>query len=254
MEIPVAIFIESEPDTYNTTKSPPTEKFGCESLQLSFEVWNSFRQNDEKLTNQPTNFNWMLRADPSMDALGEPLEQLANRYRKDFDNVLRRGNQLGIHFHPYNWDNERHSWVAELEDKRWVAEMMRQALARFKAVFDFKPEIICFSDNAYISNWTLNLLEELDIKIDVSLHRFSPAVFIDLPVNGSGKISAAYLNLPEYPYRPDPEDFTRVGKISQRNIILIPTSVRQPSFGNSGCHFRKWLQFGKAVYCAGYGL
>jgi hypothetical protein len=224
MEIPVSIHIDSEPDTYSTTNNPQTENFGSESLRLCFEVWNTFRQNQENQTNRPVHFNWLFRIDPGMDALGEPLEQVVKRSRKYFDNLLSQGDQFGLHFHPYFWNAEKFSWVAELDNKEWLSKEIRRAVARFKKVFGFSPESIRLSDNACISNWTLNLLEELGIKVDISLHRYNPAVFIKMPINGSVN-SDTFLNLPDYPYQPDPEDFTKVGEAHRRNIVLIPTSV-----------------------------
>ena len=71
---------------------------------------------------------------------------VADRYRREFDELVANGDELGLHLHPWQWDRERSAWLQNFADQSWVSHCVVTAFAAFEQAFGSSCRAFRFGD------------------------------------------------------------------------------------------------------------
>lgn len=85
---------------------------------------------------------------------------VADRYRREFDELVANGDELGLHLHPWQWDRERSAWLQNFADQSWVSHCVVTAFAAFEQAFGSSCRAFRFGDG-WMNDDTMSLLRSL---------------------------------------------------------------------------------------------
>lgn len=221
--IPVLICIDVEPDAREVC---PRSRADWKGFERTFRLFDAYRPRAERATGAPARFNWFLRMDPQVAAVYGSPAWAAERYDAEFGALCAAGDELGLHPHPWRWDEGRGRWVADFGDQTWVGHCVRLSFATFGAAFGRRCAAFRFGDG-WMNAETWRLVAGLGADFDLTLE---PGRRHSLAVPRGEHFTGAfpdYARVPREPYRPSEADF-RVRGGGRLWAIPISTALVPP--------------------------
>jgi peptidoglycan/xylan/chitin deacetylase (PgdA/CDA1 family) len=218
--IPVLICIDAEPDARDVCLRGRVDWHGFEQ---TCGLFSEYRPQAERATGGPARFNWFLRMDPQIAAAYGSPGWAASHYAAEFSRLFAAGDELGLHTHPWRWDEGLNRWVADFGDQAWVSHCVRVSFDTFEAAFGRRCVSFRFGDR-WTNEETLQLVEELGAEFDLTMEPGRPATAPALPAGDlfTGAFPD-YTRVPREPYRPSPSDFTVDGGTG--GLWVVPQST-----------------------------
>jgi hypothetical protein len=216
--VPVILCIDVEPDPRLVSRGTQEPWAGYEQTQRYLE---GIRSRLEARTGSPVRYAWFLRMDPQIaESYGDPA-WAADRYRKHLENVLRLGDEVGLHPHPYRWLHQESTWLHDFANQSWVEHCLRSSMEAF-AVSLGRPCLLMRFGDRWLNTDTVNIAERLGIRLDLTIEPGMPALPSPMPGELASGPLPDYRRVPRTPYPPSRTDFRRPARGYARTIRMIP--------------------------------
>jgi hypothetical protein len=216
--VPVMLCIDVEPDPRLVSRGKQEPWAGYEHTQRYLD---ELRVRLEARTGLPARYAWFLRMDPQIaESYGDPA-WVVDRYRTHLENVLRLGDELGLHLHPYRWLDKEGTWLQDFANQNWVEHCLRSAMEAFAASLGQPCLSMRFGDR-WLNTDTVNLAEKLGIRFDLTIEPGMRALPSPIPGELASGMLPDYRRVPRTPYAPSRGDFRRSARGHERTIRMIP--------------------------------
>ncbi|QIF04029.1 hypothetical protein [Roseimicrobium sp. ORNL1] len=215
--VPVIIGVDVEPDArvvdLNNPSWDSTPKFFKKAEELRKLL-------SATADGAPVKFTWFPRADPQVEKANGSATWALEHFRKDWDRVLSAGDEIGLHMHPWRWDERTGDWCQDHADEAWVLHCVRSSIAAYRAVFGTTPASYRGGDR-YLSNAVMRLLEEEGVRLDLTLERMPEVPRLLASERGTGLIPDG-TSIPLRAYRPSPHDFRLPDPTKTTGLGMLP--------------------------------
>jgi len=215
--IPILLCIDVEPDPRLVDPNSQDDWVGFE---CAVELVDVLRPQLERATGRPARMSWFLRMDPQITHVYGSAGWAADRYRPQFDALIARGDEMGIHLHPWQWDRERAVWLQDFADQSWVTHCVESAFAAFEVAFGTTCRAFRFGDR-WMNDESMALIERLGATSDSTIE--PGRVGTETPDEYRGTFPD-YSSVPRHPYRPSRQDFRSPGPRPLLDLFVIPVN------------------------------
>jgi hypothetical protein len=217
--IPILICIDVEP---NERKVDPLVAADWTGFEKSCEFFNELRPRLEVATGSPVHFSWFLRMDPQVaQTYGSP-HWVVNRYPRLIEELAAAGDEIGLHSHANKWDESLQNWFADYGNQEWIDHCLHSSFEAFQTSLDRECKSFRFGDH-WMNNQTIDLLENLGVRFDLTAEFGAPAT--QMPGEIFTGAYPDYTRIPQVPYHPRKDDFTKRGFWQKRDLWIIPISA-----------------------------
>lgn len=241
--VPVTLCIDVEPDKPFNHRSNPVPWKG---YQRAVDLFSAFRPELETLTAAPVHLSWFYRMDPQIEEIhGDPGWVIAN-YPDQLATLSSANDELGLHVHPFRWNNDADTWIQDYGNQSWVEHSVRMAFENFSRELNRACVSFRFGDR-WMNNRTFRLLESLGVRYDMTLEP------------GSRKMSSYHGSIPHTGFIPDqrkvPQEIYHPAKSNYQKSdasrtdgpFVIPVSTA-PIHLASGTVYRKPAAYKRLYY------
>ena len=216
--LPVLLCIDVEPDPRLVDRHLRVDWPGFESAVRMVE---QLRPAMAAATGRRARLTWFLRMDPQIGDVYGDAGWVAERYRGSFDALLAEGDELGIHLHPWQWDQDAATWFQNFADQSWVTHCVETAFAKFEEAFGAPCRAFRFGDR-WMNDETMALICRLGATSDSTIE---PGHFgTETPDHYVGTFPD-YRDMPSFPYRPSRQDFRSATPAPLLNVLVIPVQT-----------------------------
>jgi hypothetical protein len=220
-KLPIVICIDVEPDERAIDPRVAAEWFGFEK---TFEFFERLRLQLEDVTGTAAHFSWFVRMDPQIaQAYGSPAWSIAH-YGRLFYRLSSSGDEIGLHIHPWRWDDAFGNWISDMGNQEWVNSCVRMGFEAFEQSLKRPCRSFRFGDH-WMNNATLDLLERLGARYDLTAEPGRKKLLTTEPCTG---FPPDYTLIPPRPYRPAQANFTECSDSTARKLWIIPLSTFDP--------------------------
>jgi hypothetical protein len=220
-KIPIVICIDVEPDLRAIDPNVAADWIGFEK---TFEFFGALRPRLEAVTGSAAHFSWFVRMDPQIAHTYRDPAWPIGRYRRIFDHVAARGDEIGLHTHSWRWDEGFAGWISDMGNQEWVDYCIRMSFAAFEQALNRPCQSFRFGDH-WMNNATLELVERLGACFDLTAEPGQMSLFITEPYTGS---PPDYSLVPREPYRPSKLNFAECSDSRSRGLWEVPLSTCDP--------------------------
>jgi hypothetical protein len=218
--IPLVVSVDVEPDGLFIDRHDRLPWLGFEA---AFERAEGLRRAAAGNTGRPVHFSWKLRMDHQVETTYGSAAWPAQHYEAAFERLLRAGDDVGIHVHPFRLIPGTDDWIADFSDPAWIAECIESSVAAFHSAFGADPRTASMGHNWHSSE-ALDLFYRLGIRFDLSLeHGTIKPPFYD----GIGAFTGerpTFEAVPDYPYHPAEGDFCIPDPARHESVWILPLS------------------------------
>jgi len=216
--LPVLLCIDVEPEGRAIDPETPVDWDGFEQV---YEYLAGLRPRFAAATGHPVHFSWFLRMDPQIERVYGSAAWVARRYPEILRELAAAGDELGLHCHPWRWDDGHRWWLSDFGDQRWVDHCVQTSFRAFRETFERPCRSFRFGDR-WMNAETLALVERLGARFDLTVEPGQKEVTIPEPF--SGKLTD-YTLAPRLPYRPARRDFQKPGRPSTHALWEVPLTT-----------------------------
>jgi hypothetical protein len=224
MKIPVIMCIDVEPDDREIDVFELAEWTG---FVESYHFFSQLRPELERTTGSPARLNWFLRMDPQIEHVYNSSAWVVERYAKIFRELESAGDELGLHTHPWRWDERSRRWVADHGNQEWVDHCVRISFEAFHRALGRPCRSFRFGDH-WMNNETMRLLEELGAQFDLTIEPGCKAP----RRRNRRELVTGYLpdcsGIKNQFYRPSKSNFKEPALVDWPAIQIIPLSTAKP--------------------------
>ena len=219
-KLPTLICIDVEPDARAPELGRQPDWGGFEQIA---EQLQTIRPHIEDAIGSPVHFSWFLRMDPQIALLHGAPGWVVGRYRSLLSELELAGDEIGLHIHPWRWDAQTETWVADFANLEWGREAVRCGFDAFREQFGRSCRAIRFGDR-WLTGGIVALASKMGARFDLTPE---PGVKPEPPPEAHNGLMPDYTPTPIVPYRPafvDPVKRGR-GRIRQRPWMIPLTTV-----------------------------
>lgn len=191
-------------------------------------------------------FVWLIRADHQIEILHGESAWGLREYQQQINRFVERGDDIGIHVHPYKYLESEKRWVQDFSDEEWMKSCISKAFESFETVTGKQPQSMSIGPNS-TSIDVINHSRELGIRYDFTISHNGKKKFNQRPGEIRGEMQW-YKNLPPYPYVPSMTDLSKEDR-TRDDYYLIPVHYFMMKHGtlNIKGTLNKYL-YGKTEY------
>jgi hypothetical protein len=215
-EIPVVVRIDVEPDLRVFDPGHPPAWLGFERF---VERLADLRERLSEISGTRAAFTWCIRMDPQIAQTWGSAGWAADAYGPVLQELVDRGDELGLHTHTWRWGADSNEWYADFEDEAWAAHCVELGLGAFERKFGRACEVHSGGDH-FLTGAMLARLEASGVRGDLTVapglrgHR--------LPGESSRGVCVEYRGVPTVPYRSSPSSFPRPDPARAAGPLLVP--------------------------------
>ncbi|HER19653.1 MAG TPA: hypothetical protein ENO14_01250, partial [Chromatiales bacterium] len=170
MTVPLVFCIDLEPDDRLGEIGPSREWRGFDATFATLSAW---RLAFEESTGRTARFSWFVRLDPQIARLYGSAAWPLERYSMYFDEVLDRGDVVGLHTHAFRWLEGERKWVTDHGDQGWIEKCLEISFETYRKHLGSKCETFRFGDR-FTNTATINTLERLGVRVDLTPEPLHP--------------------------------------------------------------------------------
>lgn len=221
--IPIVFCIDCESDAREISAGTQPDWLGLEELVPTMREW---RKVFAAASGRPVRFVWTVRADPGIEHVYGHAAWAFDHYRDVWTMLADEGDEIGLHVHPWRWDEPSGRWVADYADDRWTAECIRIAHSAATKVHSLPIRSFRYGDRI-MSNTVMRTLADLGIAYDLTLEPGQPQCrAMKHGEHSVGRIPDQR-GLRRKPYRPSRLNFRRRGWLTRSNLWFVPITTGQ---------------------------
>lgn len=217
-KIPILVAIDSEPNRRLVDPKTPEDWTGFEK---TYEFFTELRPRLRAATCAPVHFSWFLRMDPQIVHVYGSADWVAKRYAQEIEQLELAGDDIGLHAHPWRWDEVSNNWIADFGSQEWINHCVELSFQTFQDTFGRQCQTFSFGDH-WMNEDTSNLLETLGTRFDFTPQPGLRRVHLEDPHTGT---FPDFRHLPRHAYRPSKTNFTTPAIIEPRDLWVIPLST-----------------------------
>jgi hypothetical protein len=201
--IPVVVCFDIEPDERRVARTGAARWRGFDRM---LEILPDLRRRMSELTGRPVAFSHFLRMDPQIEeTFGSPT-WIAQEYGDALTELQEEGDELGLHTHPWRWDDAHAEWMAEYDDDAWFERCLATGLTAYEAAFGRRCSAHRSGDRV-LTGEMLSQLEDGGVRVDLTIEPgMPPAEFVVEGERVHGHLPD-YRDTPPGPYRSSPARF-----------------------------------------------
>jgi hypothetical protein len=219
--IPVIICIDVEPDEREIKRGIAKD---WEGFEETFKYFSNLRPHLEEATGAPVRFSWFFRMDPQVEHTYGLSWWVAKRYREVIKQLELAGDEIGLHTHAFRWHSGLNRWITDNGDQKWINHCIHTSFEAYRTAFGRPCLSFRFGDH-WMNNETVNLLESLGVKFEMTVEPGRRASLGLIPKEVYTGSLPDYLTAPSWPYRPSRQDFRKHSHTQERGLWLIPLST-----------------------------
>jgi hypothetical protein len=212
---PIAFSIDIEPDS--RAGSDPVPWRGFE--RVSRELVPPLRRPLSQLTGEPVAISWGIRMDEQIARTWGSVTWAAEEYREDLDALTDQGDQIGLHVHPWRWDEEMGEWIVDHRPD-WAARCVTYGLDAYEAAFGRPAKTFRTGDGA-MSGAMLEALTARGVSVDTTLEYGGTQWRPSAGETVYGEPFDSW-RVPAGPYRSSPSTFPAPDPSSDADPLLMP--------------------------------
>jgi hypothetical protein len=216
--LPVVVCIDVEPDAPLPDRNARVPWDGFDQTIDLLEAMRS-RLTDAGRT---AHYSWFVRADPQIGEIYGSAGWAFEHYRAHVDDVRSRGDEIGLHVHPYRWDSGTGGWLEDFADAEWVHHCVRTAFRTYRAALGSDCAVFRMGSR-WLDDDTVALLDELGVTVDLSVEPGEPSIPVDRQLVPATAPLPDYRSAPESAFRPSTADYLRPASDgSARALWMLP--------------------------------
>lgn len=200
--VPVVIGVDVEPDARVVDLADPSWR----STALFFDQMPGLRrQFAEASGGSSLRVTWFPRADPQVAKANGSAAWALHHFGKDWKAVREAGDEIGLHMHPWRWDEHKASWCQDHADESWVLSCLDVALDAYRHVFGSVPAAYRGGDR-FLSNALAATLLDRGVEVDLTLERLPATARLVAHEDGTGSLPDG-TGIPLHAYHASGHDF-----------------------------------------------
>jgi hypothetical protein len=223
--VPVFLCVDLEPDERQVQVAGAKSLRGVEAV---FEHLGRLRPRLAEASGEGVRFLWFLRCDPQMDVVYGSPDYLLSQYAETFERLLAGGDGIGLHVHPWRWDESSASWIADYGNPDWIEHCVQMAFEAYRAHFGVSCELNRFGDH-WLSTEVIPLLERFGVRFDLTVEPGARGTRAIAPGETTTGSIPDYTRAPQEPYRPSRDDFVVPDPEAGPGLWIVPLSSADPS-------------------------
>lgn len=178
--IPVVVGFDIEPDRRVVDLTDPTWRF----TPVCLERWELLRA-DLRPVAIPT--TWFMRADPQVEKANGAADFALRHFAAEWARVQSLGDELGLHMHPWRWNDTLQHWSQDHGDEQWILYCLRMALNAFSGAFGAPPRSYRGGDR-FLTPAVAEALMQAGVEVDLTLERMPGVERLAMDEHGTGTI------------------------------------------------------------------
>lgn len=237
--IPIMFGFDFEPDGREVDRENPTWD-GGEAL---LEQAEDFRDRLAKASGQETvPLSWFLRADPQVELAHGSASWAFDQFSAQWHSLISQGDELGIHMHPWRWDEEADRWRQDHADEEWLLHCLDVAIDAYCDFMGRGPTSYRGGDR-FFNAVVMRHLEKRGIKADFSLERMKGGERLVNFELGAGAIPD-HSQISSAAFWPSENDYRKAGPPRESGFGLLPLTSYP---GGTLCPWMKPEDFANAL-------
>lgn len=217
--LPVILGVDVEPDARVVDRRNPS----WDATVALFPRLADLRRRINAMSPNPLRVTWFPRADPQVEVSNGSADWALRRFQPDWRTVTLEGDEIGLHMHPWRWDEAAGGWCQDHADEDWVLQCARSSIDAYRAVFGETPAAYRGGDR-YLSNGMVRLLEEEGVQLDLTLERMPGVERLVGSERGTGSIPDG-TDIPLCAYRPSAADFRVADPARTSGPVMLPLTA-----------------------------
>ena len=222
--VPAVLRIDVEPDDFQLRG------------QGSVDSWSGFHHCVKLVEhlrtvfgNRHTAFNptWLFRMDPEIERIFGRGDFITRSFQKTVRRLEANGDVMGIHVHPYRWDDDAGLVYSEHCDENWIAHCILSSANAFEESLRQPAQRISLG-GYFWSNAVLDVEESVGLKVDLTpepglTSRGSDPSFGAYATNPS----PSFVECPRQPYRPQRSHMFAIAgpRDHVRSVMVVPLTA-----------------------------
>lgn len=219
--IPVVIGIDVEPDARVVDRGNPS----WDATAVLFRKMDELRDRFASVCGQPLQLTWFPRADAQVEIANGNAGWALEHFAAEWNAAQRRGDEIGLHVHPWRWDQAADTWFQDHADEDWVAACILTALGAYRQAFGRTPAAYRGGDR-YLSNGVVGLLQAEGVRLDLTLERMPGVARLAEAERGTGSIPDG-MHVPQRAYWPSSSDFRAPDPDRTSGIAMLPLTAHE---------------------------
>ena len=218
--IPVVIGIDVEPDKRTVDLADPSWR----GAVRTFERLPEFRQMLQECSREKlVPLTWFPRADPQVEIANGDAAWALKKIADDWERARDAGDEIGLHMHPWRWDETNSRWCQDHGDENWVIHCLHSAINTYRQCFGVPPTSYRGGDR-FLNNLVVKTLEEEGVKVDLTLERMPSVERLAPSEHGTGMIPDG-TSLLGHAYRASEKDFIQPAKEGSGGLGMLPLTA-----------------------------
>jgi hypothetical protein len=162
-------------------------------------------------TGRPARFAWFLRMDPQVEECYGSAGHVARVHADVIAAAQEAGDEIGLHPHPWRFDEARGAWVHDAADPAWVTRVVDTSFRAYREAFGRDCASVRFGSR-WLDGATWSRLEGLGVRHDLTVEPgFSGTIGIPEDEVALGAWPDGR-DAPNVPYRTDAARFPRASR------------------------------------------
>jgi hypothetical protein len=223
--VPVFLCVDLEPDERQVQISGAKSLRGVDAV---FGHLERLRPRLAEASGEQVRFLWFVRCDPQIDVVYGSPDYLLSRCAETFEGLLAGGDGIGLHVHPWRWDESKVSWVADYGNPAWIEHCVHTAFEAYRAHFGASCQLHRFGDR-WLNTDVIPLLEQLGVRFDFTVEPGARPTHALAPGETTTGSIPDYTGAPQKPYRPSRDDFGVPDPEAGPGLWIVPLSAADPS-------------------------
>lgn len=228
--LPLVFAVDLEPDKREVDRQNPSWHGSAEFFRRLPEL----RQRISVLAGNggPFVLTWLTRADPQIEICNGHAAYAFRRFAGEFCTAIAAGDEIGLHVHPWRWNESKERWMQEHGNDAWIDHCIQVACETYREHFGKAP-VSYSSGDRFLSNAVVRKLNEMGVKLDLTLELLPGAERLVIHELDSGSIPDTS-RVPNRVYRPSVEDYRQPDPARRDGVILMPQTA------SAGGHLCAW--------------
>ncbi|MEP9390384.1 hypothetical protein [Mesorhizobium sp. KR9-304] len=217
--IPVVLGVDVEPNARAVDLRDPS----WDATTAFFSKTVDLRNRVRTISGAPLHITWFPRADPQVEISNGSADWALKHFEAEWRIAQLEGDEIGLHMHPWRWDEVTRGWCQDHGDEGWVLQCARSSIDAYRGAFGKTPAAYRGGDR-FLSNAMVRLLEEEGVQLDLTLERMPGAARLVEAERGTGNIPDGE-NIPPSAYRPSSADFRVPDPDKTSGLGMLPLTA-----------------------------
>ena len=222
--VPIFLCVDLEPVERQVRDSSGDSWHGVDAI---VEWLGAFRPRLAEASGEDVRLLWFLRCDPQIEVAFGASNALMLRSSSMLDRLLEGGDAIGLHTHPWRWDEEDASWIADYADPAWIEHCVETSFEAFRGHFGRPCELHRFGDR-WLGADVIPALEQQGVRFDFSVEPGARGMDSIAPGERTSGSIPDYTRAPQEPYRPSRANVCRPDPAARTGLWIVPLSAANP--------------------------